>query len=251
MKEITTEQIRTAQEAFVAAQEHMSNAIKELRQMAAGIDVVNAKDPHYFSPFGDRGGELSLSQLSDKDLDRYRKNLEKGCWKMLIWRSGIMESATRNDREQIEKEITNGTFGAFTEENITGVLQRLKGNEGVYVENIAKEAFRYFSSDSRNNAPIRQKTVKQCSSYGSLSFSNYITPAWEVLEKALLLLDHKPLPQYSDSLVARMNAAVQNHQSEFECPYFRAKFYEKSLTAHLTFVRMDLIDQINKIGRAA
>ena len=48
-----------------------------------------------------------------------------------------------------------------------------------------------------------------------------------------------------------MNEAVQRHQLEFECPYFRAKFYEKSKTAHLTFTRMDLIDAINEIGRAA
>ena len=252
MKEITSDQIQTAQKAFVAAQEHMNNAIRELRLMTTVINIVNAKEIHYFSPFGNRGGELNLSQLSDKDMEIYRKNLETGCWRMLIWRSGIMESATKDDREQIEKEIANGSFGAFSEENICKVLQKLKGDEGTYVKNVAKEAFRYFSPDPMNKAPIRQKTVKSCGSYGSISFANYTTPAWEVLEKALFLLDHKPLPvNYSDSLVFQMNDAVQKRQMEFECPYFRAKFYEKSLTAHLTFTRMDLINTINEIGRAA
>lgn len=252
MKNITSEQILTAQKAFVAAQEHMSNAIKELRLMTAGINLVNANEIHSFLPFGNRSGELNLSQLSDRDMEIYRKNLETGCWRMLIWRSGIMESATKDDREQIEKEIANGSFGAFSEENICKVLQKLKGDEGAYVKNVAKEAFRYFSPDPMNKAPVRQKTVKNCGSYGSISFSSYTTPAWEILGKALFLLDGKPIPtNYSDSLVFQMNDSVRKRQMEFECPHFRAKFYEKSLTAHLTFTRMDLINTINEIGRAA
>ena len=119
------------------------------------------------------------------------------------------------------------------------------------MKNVAREAFRYFSPNYAKKEPIRQRTVYSCAAYGSISFSSCYTPAWELLEKALLLLDRKPLPDYSDSLVCRMNEAVQRHQQEFECPYFRAKFYEKSKTAHLTFTRMDLIDTINEIGRAA
>lgn len=248
MKELTFDQIRITTNAYMSAQEHLSNAIKELRQMVTDINIVNAKEIRYFSPFGNRGGELNLSQISDKDLEIYRKNLEFGCWKMLIWRSGIMASATEDDRERTEKEIANGSFGAFTEENITKVLQKLKDNENSFIRNIVKEAFRYFSPDPRNKAPIRQKTVEKSGLYGSLSFSS----AWTILGKALLLLDGKPVPEnYGDSLAARMNDAVQKRQMEFECPYFRAKFYEKSLTVHLSFTRMDLINIINEIGRTA
>ena len=162
-----------------------------------------------------------------------------------------MEAATRDDRCSLEEQINNGTFGAFTEESIIHVLQELKETEGSFVKNVVREAFRYFSPNYARKEPIRQKTVYCCAAYGSISFSSCYTPAWGLLEKALLLLDRKPLPDYSDSLVCRMNEAVQRHQLEFECPYFRAKFYEKSKTAHLTFTRMDLIDTINEIGRAA
>ena len=252
MKELTSEQTQIAVMAFVGAQRHMKNAIEELRQMTDSIGIVNAKEINSFSPFSDRGGELSLSQISDRDLETYQKNLETGCWKMLIRRSGIMESVTEDDRQELEKNIKNGSFGAFSEENIERAFLNLTNNEGFYVKNVAKEAFRYFSPDFRNMAPIRQKTVKHCGSYGSISFSRYVSPAWEVLGKALLLLDHQPLPgKYGETIVGQMNDAVQKHQMEFECPYFKAKFYEKSLTAHLTFTRMDLINLINEIGKAA
>lgn len=162
-----------------------------------------------------------------------------------------MEAATRDDRRSLEEQINNGVFGTFSEENIIHVLQKMKEAEGSFVKNVAREAFRYFSPNYTRKEPIRQRTVYSCAAYGSISFSSCYTPAWELLEKALLLLDRKPLPDYSESLICRMNEAVQRHQREFECPYFRAKFYEKSKTAHLTFTRMGLIDAINEIGRAA
>ena len=86
-------------------------------------------------------------------------------------------------------------------------------------------------------------------SYGSISFSG---DKWQMLGKILLLLDNKPLPErYDDHLEQQMNKALRNGIMEFECPYFKAKFYEKSCTAHLTFTRMDLIETINKIGMEA
>lgn len=131
-------------------------------------------------------------------------------------------------------------------------MQSLKANEKHCIQHLAAEAFRHFSPDYAKREPIRQRTVKHCGSYGSITFSSCYSPAWEILEKTLLSLDHKSMPeQYGDTIVAQMGDAVRNHRMEFECPYFKAKFYEKSLTAHLTFTRMDLINLINEIGKAA
>ena len=227
MKELTTEQIQIAAANYQLARQHMTNAVEELRKFVIAMTNVNDGKITVFNPFDER------------------------CWRLLLNNTGIMEAATWDDHRSLEDQINNGVFGAFTEESIIHVLQKLKETEGSFVKNVAREAFRYFSPNYVKKEPIRQKTVYCCAAYGSISFSSCYTPAWELLEKALLLLDRKPLPDYSDSLVCRMNEAVQRHQLEFECPYFRAKFYEKSKTAHLTFTRMDLIDAINEIGRAA
>lgn len=251
MKELTTEQIQIAAANYRLARQHMTNAVEELRKFVIAMTNVNDGKVTGFNPFDERRGGLNLNNLDDRDLADYRRRLEKGCWRLLLGNTGVMEAATRDDRCSLEEQINNGAFGAFTEESIIHVLQKLKETEGSFVKNVAREAFRYFSPNYAKKEPIRQRTVYSCAAYGSISFSSCYTPAWELLEKALLLLDRKPLPDYSDSLVCRMNEAVQRHQQEFECPYFRAKFYEKSKTAHLTFTRMDLIDAINEIGRAA
>ena len=252
MRELTPEQIQITVAAFLTAQRHMNNAIKELRKMTEAIKSINGGKSGCFNPFDERGGDLSMSRLTDQDIVNYRGNLEKGCWRLLLRNTGIMDSVTETDYKRIESKINTGEMGTVSEENIAGVLRKLKNDEGSYVKNVAKEAFRYFSPDPVNKAPIRQKTVKNCGSYGSITFSSYHSPVWEVLEKALFLLDHQPFPEkYGDTLVGQMSDAVQHHQMDFECPYFQARFYEKSLTAHLTFTRMDLIDTINEIGRAA
>ena len=251
MKELTTEQIQIAAANYRLARRHMTNAVEELRKFVIAMTNVNDGKVTVFNPFDGRRGGLNLNNLDDRDLADYRERLQKGCWRLLFGNTGIMEAATRDDRRSLEEQVNNGVFGAFSEENIIHVLQKLKEAEGSFVKNVAREAFRYFSPNYARKEPIRQRTVYSCAAYGSISFSSCYTPAWELLEKALLLLDRKPLPDYSESLICRMNEAVQRHQQEFECPYFRAKFYEKSKTAHLTFTRMDLIDAINEIGRAA
>ena len=251
MKELTTEQLQIAAANYRLARRHMTNAVEELRKFVIAMTNVNDGKVTVFNPFDERRGGLNLNNLNDRDLADYRERLKKGCWRLLLGNTGIMEAATRDDRRSLEEQINNGVFGAFSEENIIYVLQKLKETEGSFVKNVAREAFRYFSPNHARKEPIRQRTVYSCAAYGSISFSSCYTPAWELLEKALLLLDRKPLPDYSESLICRMNEAVQRHPREFECPYFRAKFYEKSKTAHLTFTRMGLIDTINEIGRAA
>ncbi len=250
MQQFTSEQIATNTTAYLMARQHMTNAIEELRKMVDAVSIVTGRENKTFSPFGDHGGELRLFMLSAADLEKYQQNLERGCWRLLVWKSGVMDGATEDDRRRIEQEIHNGRFGVFNEENIRKVLLQLKDQEGDLVKDVAKEVFRHFSPNPICKEPIRQKTVHGCGAWGSLSFSSCHSPAWELLQKALYLLDHKKTPeQYCETIVGQMTDAVQKGRLEYECPYFRAKFYEKSLTAHLTFLRMDIINAINSIGR--
>lgn len=252
MQEFTNEQIAANTTAYLMARRHMTNAIEELRKMSDAVGIVSGRETHCFSPFGDRGGELLLSRLSERDMANYQQNLERGCWRLLVWKSGVMDTATGDDRRKIEQEIHSGKFGAFNEENIGKVMAQLKNQEGELVKNVAKEAFRHFSPNPVRKEPIKQRTVHSCGTWGSLSFSSCHSPAWEILQKTLYLLDHKEPPeQYGDTIIGQMTEAVQKGGLEYECPYFRAKFYKKSLTAHLTFTRMDLINIINEIGRTA
>ncbi|MDD3155078.1 MAG: DUF4942 domain-containing protein [Victivallaceae bacterium] len=169
-----------------------------------------------------------------------------------MWQSGIMKAITEDDRRKIEQSVYDGAFGPFTSENIVKAMESLKTNEKHCIQHLAAEAFQHFSPDYAKREPIRQRTVKYCGSYGSISFFGYGFSCWEILEKTLLPLDHRIMPeQYGDTIVAQMGNAVGDHRMEFECPYFKAKFYEKSLTAHLTFLRMDLVNLINEIGKEA
>lgn len=103
---------------------------------------------------------------------------------MLLNNTGIMEAATRDDRCSLEERINNGTFGAFTEESIIHVLQKLKETEGSFVKNVAREAFRYFSPNYARKEPIRQRTVYSCAAYGSISFSSCYTPGLGTVGKS-------------------------------------------------------------------
>ena len=145
MKELTTEQIQIAAANYRLARQHMTNAVEELRKFVIAMTNVNDGKVTGFNPFDERRGGLNLNNLDDRDLADYRRRLEKGCWRLLLNNTGIMEAATRDDRSNIEKQINNGVFGAFTEESIIRALQKLKETEGSFVKNVVREAFRYFS----------------------------------------------------------------------------------------------------------
>ncbi len=252
MKEITSERIRQIAESYRNASKKLTSAIGELRQLKAELTEINSGEVSYFDLFGKRDSGLRLPDLSESDLARYQINLEIGCWRLLISQTGILSKATEDDRNKILQDIENRKLREFTEENIAITLAKLKNQEADCIRNLAKEVFKYFSPNYYQKEPIPRKFVGACSSYGAINFSSCYSPKWEILGKALLILDHQPLPtQYSEHLEQQMNKAVEKGETEFECPYFKAKFYHKSGTAHLTFTRMDLIETINKIGMEA
>ncbi len=252
MKEINSERIRKIAESYRSASEKLTSAIGELRQLKTELAEINNGEVSFFDLFGKRDSGLRLSDLSPANLVTYRVNLENGCWRLLVNQTDILSKATEDDRNKILQDIENRKWGEFTEENIAITLANLKNQEAACIRNLAREVFKYFSPNYRQKEPIPRKIVGACSSYGAINFSSCYSPKWEILGKALLILDHQPLPtQYSEHLEQQMNKAVEKGETEFECPYFKAKFYHKSGTAHLTFSRMDLINIINKIGMEA
>lgn len=249
MNEITTERIRQIAASYRNAKQKLTSAIEELRQLKTELAEINGDEVSYFDLFGKRDSGLRLSDLSPANLVTYRINLENGCWRLLVNQTGILSKATEDDRNKILQDIETRKLGEFTEENIARTLENLKNQEATCIRNLAREVFQYFSPNYRQKEPILRKIKAHCYAYGSISFSG---DKWQMLGKILLLLDNKPLPErYDDHLEQQMNQAVLKGNLEFECPYFKAKFYEKSCTAHLTFTRMDLIETINKIGMEA
>ena len=246
MKEVSTERIRQIAESYRKATEKLTSAIEELRLLKTELVEINGDAVSYFDLFGKQNAGLRLSDLSPANLVTYRVNLESGCWRLLINQTGILSKATEDDRNKIIQDIENRKWGEFTEENIAKTLAKMKNQEADCIRNLAREVFKYFSPNHHRKEPILRKIKAHCYAYGSISFSG---DKWQMLGKILLLLDNKPLPErYDDHLEQQMNKALRNGIMEFECPYFKAKFYEKSCTAHLTFTRMDLIETINKIG---
>ncbi len=249
MNEINSERIRKIAESYRSASEKLTSAIEELRQLKTELAEINNGEVSFFDLFGKRDSGLRLSDLSPANLVTYRVNLENGCWQLLVNQTGILSKATEDDRNKILQDIENRKWGEFTEENIAITLANLKNQEAACIRNLAREVFKYFSPNHHLKEPILRKIKAHCYAYGSISFSG---DKWQMLGKILLLLDNKPLPErYDDHLEQQMNQTVRNGIMEFECPYFKAKFYEKSCTAHLTFTRMDLIETINKIGMEA
>ena len=242
----TKEDAQIIADAYLNARTHLINAVHEMRSMIEEVAKINPESSNYYTPFNERSISI-LRNISDKDLNEYLQNHCIRCWHMLINQTGLTDMMTREDRTRYENYITEGHLGHLTAENILEAVQNLKKNQIISMKHMVEDVFRFFSPHYASRASIPAKVIKNCSSYGRISFSD--NNRWNYLEKSLWFLDNKDMPQdYKESLIHQMSEAC-DYGNSFECPYFNAKFYHKSGTVHLTFKRMDLIEKINEVGR--
>ena len=62
------------------------------------------------------------------------------------------------------------------------------------------------------------------------------------------LLDGKGLPKADNNLGLQMERARRNGQKGMETEYFKLVWFASAGTIHLVFLRLDLLQELNRIG---
>lgn len=68
------------------------------------------------------------------------------------------------------------------------------------------------------------------------------------LNKVFSVLDGKGLPKADNNLGFQMEQARRDGQKGMETDYFTLSWYVSAGTIHLTFKRLDLLQELNRIG---
>lgn len=109
------------------------------------------------------------------------------------------------------------------------------------------ECFRRLSWDYKTNEPCKfgkRIIVSYFFTYGSPN--NRATDQLDDLVRVFHVLDGKPEPDHRNGIYSLAWAARQDRQSFAENDYLALKWYKKG-TAHITFKRLDLVEQMNRI----
>ncbi|MGM7845152.1 DUF4942 domain-containing protein [Yersinia enterocolitica] len=181
-------------------------------------------------------------------------NLDRGIWRDLMKKSGMLSLMDAQARGQWNKNLEGENIPAISEANILSTFEQLHLNKMDVFERGIINVFKGLSWDYKTNSP--------CSFGKKIIINNLVTHnrwgyslnwGWRRdqladLERMLFLLDGKPIPDNRGDITTRLMEHVRDNPSQqsYEDDYFSIRYFQKG-TGHLTFKRPELIEKMNDI----
>lgn len=180
------------------------------------------------------------------------RDVDAVAWGYLMEESGIktfMDAAARRDWSS---RLYQGDIPELTRENIESTFAALYESRGDLFERGVIAVYRRLSFDYKTNNPIkfgkRLILTRLASTWGNgyLSFNDDCCNALDDLERVCHLLDTKPEPDHRNGWRWKLVEAERSKVPEIASDYMSVRWFKKG-TGHVTFKRLDLVDQLNTI----
>lgn len=168
-------------------------------------------------------------------------------WDYLLSESGLRTFMDAKARDQWSNQIAEGEVPELTAANIEATFTQLYGARGDMFERGVLQCFKRLSWNYKTNLPFKfgkRIIVRDLLSQGR---SNYhVTNELDDLMRVFSVLDGKPEPDHRHGISSLISDAQRQRKTEAENVYFQLRWF-KNGNGHLTFLRSDLVDQMNKI----
>lgn len=182
------------------------------------------------------------------------RNLDRSIWRDLMKKSGMLSIMDAQARDQWYNSLEKDDIPAISEANILSTFEQLHQSKGDVFERGVINAFKRLSWDYKSNSPCKfgkKIIVEGLVSHTRWGFS--FNGGWRRdqlvdLERMLMILDGKPLPDNRADVACRLGDHISQHKSadSYDDTLFRIKYFQKG-TGHITFKRPELIDKMNDI----
>lgn len=195
-----------------------------------------------------------LMEKADKAMIIITRNLDRSIWRDLMQRSGMLALMDAEARDEWYRSLEGEDIPAICEENILSTFKQLHLNKGEVFERGVINVFKGLSWDFKTNSPCKFGTkiiVSRLVKYDRWGFG--LNWGWQRdrladLERMLVLLDGKPVPDNRADVTRRLSDHIHEnrHSSRYEDEMFVIKYFQKG-TAHIVFKRPELVDKLNDI----
>lgn len=169
-------------------------------------------------------------------------------WRHLLAESGLRSLMDAKSRAQWDELTYMGEVPPLTFENVAATFEQLHGARGDMFERGVIEVFRRLSWDYKTNRPnMFGKKIVVRYFLDSFGFVNHQSSnEVDDLARVFHVLDGKPEPDHRSGTFHRVSDSKHQGRDSYETDYFAMKWFKKG-TAHLTFKRPDLVQQLNMI----
>lgn len=181
-------------------------------------------------------------------------NLDRSIWRDLMKKSGMLSLMDAEARNQWYNSLEKDDIPAVSEENILNTFEQLHLSKGDVFERGAINVFKSLSWDYKSNSPC--KFGKKIIVTGLVKYDRWgfgLNWGWQRdrladLERMLMILDGKPVPDNRADVTRRLGDYINEnrHSNHYEDEMFTIKYFQKG-TAHITFKRQELVDELNDI----
>ena len=237
-----------------------NTAIAQIETLMQQLDDISALTS---SVGGGKSNEWGVRQyrydcwLMDKPetaIKAITQNIDRSIWKDLMNKSGMLALMDAQARDEWYNSLEKEDIPAVSEENILSTFEQLHLNKGEVFERGVINVFKGLSWDYRTNSPCKfGAKIIVC---GLVKFDRWgfgLSWGWQRdrltdLERMLMLLDGKPVPDNRADVTRRLGDHIHSnrHSNRYEDEMFTIKYFQKG-TAHITFKQPELVDKLNDI----
>ncbi|MFZ4171806.1 DUF4942 domain-containing protein, partial [Enterobacter ludwigii] len=195
-----------------------------------------------------------LMEKPETAMKAITRNIDRSIWKDLMQRSGMLALMDAQARDEWYNSLEKDDIPAISEENILSTFKQLHLNKGEVFERGVINVFKGLSWNFKTNSPCRfggKIIVTGLVKYDRWGFG--LNWGWQRdrladLERMLMLLDGKPVPDNRADVTRRLGYHIHEnrHSPRYEDEMFAIKYFQKG-TAHITFKRPELVDKLNDI----
>ncbi|MGQ6230457.1 DUF4942 domain-containing protein [Serratia sp. IR-2025] len=195
-----------------------------------------------------------LMEKTETAIKVITRNIDRSIWLDLMKKSGMLSIMDAQARDQWYNSLEKDDIPAVSEENILSTFEQLHLNKGEVFERGVINTFKSLSWDYKTNCPC--KFGKKIIVEGVVKHDQWgfgLNWGWQRdrltdLERMLMLLDGKPIPDNREDVTRRLGDHIHSKRSStyYEDDMFVIKYFQNG-NAHITFKRPDLIERMNDI----
>ncbi|AHE68551.1 restriction methylase [Enterobacter ludwigii] len=245
------ERIVTGRNAALSLTEILIHQLSDISTLTLSIGGKTALDWAMKQDF--RCG-CWLMEKPEAAMKAITRNLDRGIWRDLMKRSGMLSLMDAAARDQWYNSLEKDDIPAVSEANILSTFEQLHLNKGEVFERGVINVFRGLSWDFKTNSPSKFGTkiivsgLVKCDRWGFGLNWGWQRDRLADLERMLMLLDGKPVPDNRADVTRRLGDHIHEnrHDTRYEDEMFAIKYFQKG-TAHITFKRPELVDKLNDI----
>ncbi len=195
-----------------------------------------------------------LMEKSETAMKAITRNLDRGIWRDLMKRSGMLAIMDAQARDQWYNSLEKEDIPAVSEENILSTFEQLHQSKGEVFERGVINVFKGLSWDFKTNSPCKFGTkiivtgLVKCDRWGFGLNWGWQRDRLADLERMLMILDEQPIPDNRTDVTRRLGDHIHanRHSNRYEDEMFAIKYFQKG-TTHITLKRPELVDKLNDI----